>query len=87
MQTVLDFRSFDPRYRLGLIFSIFEGLIQGEAIKIICADDPQILQTQFSEAQVKNIKWKIFQIATDIWEVELAKIKEHQGCCGLCGNS
>lgn len=72
-QTMLDFRSFDPRFKSGLIFSIFEGILHGKTFKLICDQDPSMLQKQFSEAKVKNIQWQINKISESIWEVEIIK--------------
>jgi len=86
MNTVLDFRSFDPRFRSGLIFSVFEGLIQGQSIKIIFDNDPSELQKKFIEADISNIKWNINKLGENIWEVFMLKQKSQHSCCGVCGN-
>ena len=49
MDTVLDFRAFDARFKSGLLFSITEGLLQGKEIKIkgslafaVIGDEPTV---------------------------------------------
>lgn len=91
MQTIVDFRSFDPKFQSGLVFSIIEGLLQGKAIKAIFDHDPVVLEGQFKAARIENLSWLVVKTANSIWEVEIAKrqpaSKGHEagGCCGICG--
>lgn len=85
METVLDFRSFDPRFKSGLVFSAFEGLIQGQGLKVICDQDPSGLMEQFLDAGIKNVKWDINEVQKQVWEVRILKIAD-SGCCGICGH-
>ena len=88
MDTVLDFRAFDTRFKSGLLFSIIEGLLQGKEMKVIFDHDPDLLKKQFDEAKIPNSIWSSKKIDDELWEVCIAKKVAHanQGCCGICGN-
>lgn len=89
MDTVLDFRSFDERFKSGLLFSITEGLLQGKVIKVIFDHDPEYLKTQFEAAKIPNSSWQSQKINEDLWEVIISKKSNTHaqgGCCGVCGN-
>ena len=88
MDTVLDFRAFDARFKSGLLFSITEGLLQGKEIKIIFDHDPDYLQQQFEQAKIPNSKWESRKLDEELWEVRISKNNKlhQQGCCGVCGN-
>ncbi len=87
METILDLRSIEPRFRTALIFSLFEGLMQGKAFKLISDVDPNELTRQFSEVKVKNVKMKADKIDSGTWEMKISKTDPHAsgGCCGMCG--
>ena len=89
MLNVLDFRSFDPRFKTGLVFSVFEGLLQGESFKMIIKEDPAALEGQFKDSKINNFKWSAHKLDADTWEVSILKTAgaNQEGCCGICGNS
>ena len=85
MDTVLDFRSFDPRFRTGLLFSIFEGLRAGCSIKMIFGQDPAEVETQFKQVNVNDFSWQTKKIDPNTWQVNVAKAaQKSEGCCGIC---
>ncbi len=88
MDTVLDFRNFDQRFRSGLFFSIIEGLLHGKDLKILFDQDPDTLKIQFDKAKIPNSNWTSKQLSNDLWEVFITKksIPQHPNCCGICGN-
>jgi uncharacterized protein (DUF2249 family) len=88
MDTVLDFRAFDARFKSGLLFSITEGLLQGKEIKIIFDHDPDYLHQQFEQAKIPNSQWQSRKIDEELWEVRISKNNQQQqkNCCGVCGN-
>lgn len=87
MDTVLDFRSFDPRFKTALIFSIFEGLLQGKNFLLISDEDPQLIEDQFKQASVKNFELTKNHQIDGTWKVKIEKISSKHsegGCCGIC---
>jgi uncharacterized protein (DUF2249 family) len=92
MDTVIDLRSLDSRYQSGLIFSFFEGLLEGKAFKLIFGQNPSFIENQFTDAKITNAKMQISQIDMSTWEVNISKFNKpttiHQsgGCCGICGS-
>lgn len=75
MDTVLDFRSFHPRFQTGLAFSMFEGLLLGRSIQMFFDQDPSDLETQFKIAQINNYIWESKKIDGNTWQVRVLKIE------------
>lgn len=75
METVIDFRSFNPAYATGLIFSIFEGLNQGESFRLITRENPHHIKCQFEQAKLDVFEWNVKKTADDgsAWEVRIVK--------------
>lgn len=73
METIIDFRSFDPAYTTGLIFSIFEGLNQGESFRLITRENPSYIKDQFEQAKIDIFEWDVKMTAGDAWEVRIVK--------------
>lgn len=73
METIIDFRSFDPAYMTGLIFSIFEGLNQGESFRLITRENPNHIKSQFEQAKLDIFEWDVKKTAGDAWEVRIVK--------------
>lgn len=93
-ETTLNFRAFDPKFKTGLLFTLFEGLRNGEGFYFVCDQNPDDLKAEFDRAQIQNSKWEIRQHEKDKWEVHLHKMKsghhsDHSagGCCGICGGT
>lgn len=87
MDTVLDFRSFDPRFRTGLIFSIFEGLRAGCSIRLIFGQDPKDVESQFKKVNERAFNWRASKIDLNTWQVDVEKIEQKsEGCCGICSS-
>lgn len=91
METVLDFRSFDERFKTALIFSIFEGLLNGKHFTLISNEAPASIQDQFKNANVMNIDFSDSFLSEGSWKTKITKKSKseelkHQdgGCCGLC---
>lgn len=88
MNSVIDLRDFDPRFKTGLVFSIFEGLVNGQGFKIICDQEPEILKRYFKDAQIGNVLFGVNPKGPGIWEIQIAKDEEKahaHSCCGICG--
>lgn len=73
MHSVIDFRTIEPRFQNGLIFSLFEGLLPGQSIQVLAAEDPIELYHQVTEANLKNCTWTYLKKGSDIWEIEIRK--------------
>lgn len=87
--TVFDVRSFEPRFRHALIFSMFEGLVEGASFVLVNDHDPVPLRRQFESLALPNLGWKYLETGPGTWRVKIEKtgLKGHQeeGCCGICG--
>lgn len=87
--TVFNVRSFEPRFRHALIFSMFEGLAAGAAFELVNDHDPVPLREQFKALSLPNLDWKYLETGPTVWRVRIAKSsgKGHAdgGCCGVCG--
>lgn len=84
--TILDVRSFDPRYRHALIFSMFEGLVAGASFELVNDHDPVPLREQFQSLSLPNFGWSYLEMGPSIWRVRIAKTgpnAEAHGC-GAC---
>lgn len=83
MTSVLDARDIDVRFRTGLIFSIFEGLLQGGKLQIISDQPPQDLENQFEAAHLPHQSWEVAEVEKGVWKITMTKAPK-EGCCGLC---
>ncbi|MBX3017378.1 MAG: DUF2249 domain-containing protein [Bdellovibrionaceae bacterium] len=88
-ETVFDVRSFDPRFRHALIFSMFEGLSEGEFFVLKNDHDPVPLKRQFEALGLPNWGWQYLESGPTTWRVKIEKTgsRGHSagGCCGICG--
>lgn len=80
--TVINVDVFEKPYQLALVFSLFEGLKEGESFKIVSEGDLELLKSQFVSAKIQNLKF----VEADS-SVEIKKVPGHGqgGCCGMCG--
>lgn len=91
METIIDLRILDPRFRSGLIFSFFEGLVQGGGFKLIFDYDPQEIKNHFLDLKILNAELSIEQKSKSLWEMNIRKNKglfnekKSSDCCGVCG--
>lgn len=86
--TVFDVRSFEPRFRHALIFSMFEGLVPGASFELVNDHDPVPLREQFKSLAPVNFDWSYVEKGPSVWRVRIAKGGSAQasgGCCGVCG--
>ncbi|MBX3041755.1 MAG: DUF2249 domain-containing protein [Bdellovibrionaceae bacterium] len=87
--TVFDVRSFEPRFRHALIFSMFEGLVGGESFVLLNDHDPVPLRRQFEALGLPNLEWQYLESGPRTWRVKIEKTdpqgKKSEGCCGICG--
>lgn len=73
METTLNFHSFTPNFRTGLLFSIFEGLRLGESFRLICDQNPEEFRSEFELAMIKDYKWDSHKLQNGQWEVRIVK--------------
>ncbi len=90
MQSVLNFGAFSPRYHSGLVFSIFEGLLSGQSVKMVFSENPIDIKKQLEDLNLQNIKWTMSEPAVNTWEIHISKVvtpEKTDTCCGICGHS
>lgn len=90
MQSVLNFGAFDSRYHSGLVFSIFEGLLMGQSVKMVFSENPIDIKKQLEDLNLQNIKWTMSESAVNTWEIYISKVdisEKTDTCCGVCGYS
>ena len=86
--TVFDVRSFEPRFRHALIFSMFEGLMPGSSFELVNDHDPVPLREQFKSLSLPNFDWSYVESGPSLWRVRIAKTGDRMssgGGCGACG--
>lgn len=71
--TVFDVRSFQPRFRHALIFSMFEGLAPGAGFELVNDHDPVPLREQFKALSLPDFDWQYLQQGPGVWRVRIAK--------------
>ncbi len=85
MTSVLNVCDIDSRFRSGLIFSIYEGLLQGGSLQVIVGENAEHLEAEFRAAALPNMKWVTQRLDNGTWEITITKRNsKEEGCCGLC---
>jgi len=84
-RTVIHIPSFQGAYKTGLVFSMIEGLKDGESFKLICDQAPEELEVLLGEAKISRLQWQVSQIDARRWEMVIFKQAERESCCGMCG--
>jgi uncharacterized protein (DUF2249 family) len=88
MNTVIDFRNFEPRTRHALFLSLFEGLKDGTSFEFVNDHDPMPLYKQVQAMNIPNLNWEYALKGPSEWRVQISKAKfetKDEGCCGICG--
>ena len=91
METLIDFRNFEPRTQQALFFSLFEGLKEGTAFEFVNDQDPTLLHRQLEAMDLTNLDWDSLLAGPGLWKVRVSKNsgreseKNEGGCCGVCG--
>lgn len=89
MSTKLDLKAFHPNSQMGLVFSVFDSLKDGEELTVICESNPDSLQKQFQDAKIEKLNWDASRLVDGRWEVTIKKAEvedlDNGGCCGVCG--
>lgn len=88
-ETNLNFESFEPRVQQAIVFSLFEGLRDGEFFNIQNSSDPVSLYNELTTLKIPSMKWEYLEKGPETWRIRVSKSaieKKHEhGCCGVCG--
>lgn len=91
MNSVIDFRTIEHRFRHAIFFSIFEGLNEGATFEFINDHDPAPLHRQLVSMGINNLEWMYVEKGPSQWRILITKkpLQEaaHEGCCGICSGS
>ena len=91
METTINIASFGPAYQSAILFTIFEGLREGESYKILVESDPFSIRESFKEAEIENFDWEASREGSGRWTVRISKLLKNStsrtGCCGSCGGA
>lgn len=71
--TTLDVRTIPPRERHPLIFSQFEALAPGQALRLVNDHDPKPLYYQFMAERPGEVEWQYLEQGPDTWQVRIGK--------------
>lgn len=86
MENTVFLDSIEKTYRVGLMFSLFEGLKQGQKIRFITSIDPNEIKDEFLTANAGTCLWASDHLEPGSWEIIIGKKMESGGgCCGACG--
>ena len=90
--TILNTAAFDPRTQQALVFSLFEGLKEGEDFIVLNAAEPSSLCQQLDQLTIPNLHWEFLEKSPGRWKLRIekktksdAEAKSSGGCCGMCG--
>ncbi len=74
--TVINLDVFEPSHRLGLLFSMYEGLLAGESFIITMKEGLDEIKNQLASVQVENLRFKSIQSLGNSLQIEIRKISE-----------
>jgi regulator of cell morphogenesis and NO signaling len=86
--TVLNFDSFEPHVQHAIVFSLYEGLRDGESFHIQNSTEPKSLYEELSAVNIPALNCEYVERGPDKWKIRISKQgqeKKKQGCCGICG--
>lgn len=88
-QNVIYVPTIIGEYKIGLIFSLIDGLKPGKSLKLVCDDHPHDFEEMLEKSEISNINWSIEKTDTNSWQLSISKQQdinsEKVGCCGMCG--
>lgn len=73
IQTVIDVRAVEPRFRHPLIFSTFNDLTKGTAFQLVNDHDPVPLRYQFEAELNGQFDWQVLEDGPEVWRVNIIK--------------
>ena len=71
---VLDVTTIAPRDRHPLIFSLFDGLVKGEAFALTNDHDPKPLYYSFLHEREGQFDWVYLEQGPVFWKVKISRI-------------
>lgn len=83
----IDLRLFNEKFISGLIFSIIEGLEEGNRVVFQSNKSFKNVQEQLASLALQNIEC-VENFKNEIYELMVLKNKSnsHDNCCGICGS-
>ena len=87
----LDLRAITPKERPAMILSVFQSLIPGQAVEVLCDREDPSLHAQLSLALPGQFNWADLEQAPDLWRAAITRlaptdqVQKSTGCCGACG--
>ena len=72
--SIIDLRGIDPRFRSGLVFSAFEGLLLGRQLQFLSDAQPASWESAFVSARLASLKWYVDPVEPGLWRITLTKI-------------
>lgn len=73
MNTLLDVRTIEPRFKHPFIFKNFDQLLYGEILTLVNDHDPIPLYYQFESERTGSFAWEYILKGPDIWKVNITK--------------
>jgi uncharacterized protein (DUF2249 family) len=73
-KVTVDVREIVPRERHPLIFTTFDGLAPGEALRLVNDHDPKPLYYQFMAERPGQVGWEYLEEGPDTWQVRITKL-------------
>ena len=74
MISMIDLRGIDPRFRSGLVFSVFEGLLQGGQLQFLSDAQPAVWESAFVGARLANLSYLVHAVEPGLWRITLTKV-------------
>jgi regulator of cell morphogenesis and NO signaling len=78
MNTLLDVRTIEPRFKHPFIFQNFDQLLHGEILTLVNDHDPIPLYYQFESERTGSFAWEYEAKGPDVWKVKITKT-QHTG--------
>jgi hypothetical protein len=87
MNNVVYLDSFQERFVSGLVFSMLEGLGDGQSIVFSSSKPLDDFQLQLQKASIDGIAASSIKKDKSHWQMVVSrKMEAHEhGCCGMCG--
>ena len=73
MNTLLDVRTLEPRFKHPFIFKNFDQLLYGEILTLVNDHDPIPLYYQFESERTGSFNWEYEAKGPDIWKIKITK--------------
>ena len=87
----LDLRTITSNERPAMILAVFQSLLPGQAVEVLCDHEVPSLREQLSLALPGQFAWEDLEQAPGHWRAAITRLAsakaDHKstGCCGGCG--